>query len=320
MVAMVIIFFRKGFIKNLRQLKLERLVGFKIKITGISAFTAFSGRREENKIICLFYIMAIPDFTSVYGFFILTLILFIIITARYFLVAGLFYLIFYAWFPVKYKARKINQKDYEKGQFKKEIMYSLISSLLFAVAGTITVILWQKGDTKVYTTADLHGWWYLPLSLIIYMLLQETYYYWIHRWMHKPAVFRIVHKIHHDSHIASPFTAFSFHPIEGLLQAIFLPLLLVVIPIHYMVLIFLLVIMTFSSVINHLDIEIYPKNSYKIWSKWIIGASHHSLHHKFYKYNFGLYFTFWDRLRSTESPAFKKMVTLGTPGEYENKK
>jgi sterol desaturase/sphingolipid hydroxylase (fatty acid hydroxylase superfamily) len=67
--------------------------------------------------------------------------------------------------------------------------------------------------------------------------------------------------------------------------------------------------MTFSSVINHLDIEIYPKNSYAIWSKWVIGATHHSLHHKYFKYNFGLYFTFWDRIIRTESPGFKNIFT-----------
>ncbi len=255
--------------------------------------------------------MNAPDFTSVYWLILLTVIFFILITARYFLVAGFFYCIFYIWFSSKWEARKINKKKYKKSQLRKEIKYSLISSLLFAVAGTITVILWQTGYTKVYTEYNLYGYWYLPASLLIYMLAQETYYYWIHRWMHKPVVFRLIHKVHHDSHIASPFTAFSFHPLEGLLQAIFLPLLLMIIPIHYAVLIFLLVIMTFSSVINHLDIEIYPKDSYNYWSKWVIGATHHSLHHKFYKYNFGLYFTFWDRLKGTESPMFKNLFNMG---------
>ena len=145
---------------------------------------------RDSNFISLFYSMVLPDFTSAYGFLLLTLVLFIIITFRYFLVAGMFYLIFHVWFRKKYEVKKINKKDYKPGQFRKEIKYSLISSLLFALAGTFTVILWQKGFTKVYTTYDLYGWWYLPVSLVIYMLLQETYYYWTHRWMHIPAVFR----------------------------------------------------------------------------------------------------------------------------------
>ncbi len=244
--------------------------------------------------------MNLPHFSSVYWFFILILIFFIIITGRYFLVAGLFYLIFYKWFPEKFKERKINHKKYKKEQFRNEIKWSLITSFLFSLAGAFTVVLWQKGDTKIYTNVSDYGWCYLLLSLIIFMLLHETYYYWLHRWMHKPAVFKIVHKVHHDSNIASPFTAFSFHPIEGFFQAIFLPVMLLILPMHYIVIIVVLTIMTFSSVINHLDIEIYPKDPNNFLTKWVIGATHHSHHHKFFKYNYGLYFTFWDKIGGTE--------------------
>jgi sterol desaturase/sphingolipid hydroxylase (fatty acid hydroxylase superfamily) len=66
--------------------------------------------------------------------------------------------------------------------------------------------------------------------------------------------------------------------------------------------------MTFSSVINHLDIEIYPKNFHKhFFGRWLIGATHHSLHHKQFKYNYGLYFTFWDKWKRTESPLYEKL-------------
>jgi Delta7-sterol 5-desaturase len=247
----------------------------------------------------------LPDFASPVWFFFLTIIFFIIITGRYFLFAGIFYLVFYRWFPAKWKARKINTRNYRTNQFKIEVKWSIITSLLFSIAGAITVLLWQKGYTKVYTDLSLYGWWYLPFSLIIFMLLHETYYYWLHRWMHFPEVFKIVHKVHHDSNVTSPFTAFSFHPIEGLLQAVFLPAMLLILPMHYVVIIILLVIMTISSVINHLDIEIYPqKFNQNFLGKWVIGASHHSLHHKQFKYNFGLYFTFWDKIKKTESPLF----------------
>lgn len=266
--------------------------------------------------------MKIPDFGSGLWLGILTLIFFVVITGRYFLMAGIFYFIFYKWSPEKWKQRKINQHNYKSSQLRTEMKWSVISSVIFSITGALTVLLWQKGFTKVYTNISDYGWWYLPVSLLIYMLIQETYYYWIHRWMHRPAVFRIVHKVHHDSKIASPFTAFSFHPIEALLQAVFIPVLLVLIPIHLYVIIILLTIMSFSSVINHLDIEIYPAGSLNKFSKWVIGATHHSQHHKRFKYNFGLYFTFWDRIKKTESPDFDALFLSKTnkkvlPETYE---
>lgn len=252
--------------------------------------------------------MNLPDFSSFYWLVLLTAGFFIVITGRYFLVAGIFYFIFYKWFPSKFESRKINKKKYNKGQFRQEIKWSIISSVIFSVIAAFTVVLWQKGDTKIYEKAGLYGWCYLPASLFIYIILQETYYYWVHRWMHIPAIFKIVHKVHHDSRIASPFTAFSFHPWETLLQAVFLPVLFLIIPIHYFVIIILLVIMSISSVINHLDIDVYPQNPKNLLKKNIIGAAHHSLHHKYFNCNFGLYFTFWDKIKRTEGTRFEKLL------------
>lgn len=252
--------------------------------------------------------MLLPDFANPLWFFAAVVVMFVIIIGRYFLISGFFYLIFYLWFPKKWTHRKINVKTYKQNQFKKEIKWSMLTALLFALAGAFLLVLWQKGITRVYTTVTDYPLWWLPVSLLIAMLLHETYYYWLHRWMHHPAIFKLVHKVHHESNITSPWTAFSFHPLEGILQAIFLPLLLLILPMHLYVILLQLTIMTFSSVINHLDIEIYPKGFYRHpIGKWLIGATHHSLHHKQFKYNYGLYFTFWDKLKQTESPLYTNL-------------
>jgi sterol desaturase/sphingolipid hydroxylase (fatty acid hydroxylase superfamily) len=63
--------------------------------------------------------------------------------------------------------------------------------------------------------------------------------------------------------------------------------------------------MTTTSVINHLNIELYPAGTHKHWAgKWFIGATHHSLHHSQYLFNYGLYFTFWDKIMHTESDKY----------------
>ncbi|MCW3074792.1 MAG: sterol desaturase [Flaviaesturariibacter sp.] len=257
--------------------------------------------------------MKLPDFSQPLPFLLATLAIFLVVIGRYLAIAGLFYGVFYLWFPLKWQQRKINKKAYKQGQFKKEVWWSTLTALLFAVAGAVMVVLWQKGFTKVYLDIQEYPVWWLPASLAIAMVLHETYYYWLHRWMHHPAIFRIVHKVHHDSNITSPWTAFSFHPLEGVLQALFLPALLMILPMHLYVVIIQLTIMTFSSVINHLDIEVYPKGFHKhFFGRWLIGATHHSLHHKQFKYNYGLYFTFWDKWKGTESPLYEKLFNAKT--------
>ena len=258
----------------------------------------------------------LPDFSEPGWFLVAMLVTFAVVVGRYLLIAGLFYGVFYLWFPAYWQQRKINERAYRKGQFKKEVKWSTVTAFIFAVSGAATVVAWQKGFTKIYTDVGEYPLWWLPASLVISLVIHETYYYWLHRWMHHPKVFRIVHKIHHDSNITSPWTAFSFHPLEGLLQAIFLPLLLLVLPMHLYVLLLQLTIMTFSSVVNHLDIEVYPKKFHRhILGKWLIGATHHSLHHKQFKYNYGLYFTFWDKWKKTESPMYEKLFEEKTAGD-----
>jgi len=250
----------------------------------------------------------IPDISNPYYLILAFILFFAVIIGRYLLMAGLFYGAFYIWFPGKWHKRKLVNKPFKPGQLKKEVRWSTLTAVIFALTGVITLWLWQNGHTEVYTYIVRYGWWYLPVSLVLSILIQESYYYWIHRLMHYPPIFRIVHKVHHDSNITSPFTAFSFHPLEGILQAIILPLTLIVLPMHPYVILLQLTLMTFSSVINHLNIEIYPDNFHKhAIGKWIIGATHHSLHHRQFKYNFGLYFTFWDKLTKTESPVYEQM-------------
>jgi len=243
------------------------------------------------------------NFMDPWHFTLFTLTTFLIIFFRYLLISGVYHYIFYRLLRDKIKERMINFKPKEVQQFRTEIIRSAITSFIFAVSGTVLLILWQGGHTGIYLEWSAYPIWYLPVSLLAAMLIHETYYYWLHRWMHRPKIYQLVHKWHHDSIETTSFTAFSFHPIESILQALMIPVLIIFLPMHLSVLLLFLVIMTISATINHAGIEIYPAFFNRHWlGQWIIGATHHDLHHKQFRYNFGLYFTFWDRWMKTESP------------------
>ena len=52
----------------------------------------------------------------------------------------------------------------------------------------------------------------------------------------------------------------------------------------------------FNNVKGHLGIDLNPFRS----SFFINTSKHHSLHHKYYNSNFGLYFLLWDKVFKTE--------------------
>jgi len=251
--------------------------------------------------------MLLYDFADPVTFLVLVVLMFLTVVSRYLLLSGLFHLIFYVWFRHKWQQRRISKKMYPTDQFRREIIWSVITAMIFALVGALMAVAWQKGYTSVYTDiAQYGGWLYCTGSILIAMFIHETYYYWLHRWMHHPKVFKLIHKVHHESKSTSAWTAFSFHPIEGLLEALILPTIIFILPLHPYAIVTHLTIMTLSAAVNHLDIEIYPRKFYNHpLGRWLIGATHHSHHHRYFRFNFGLYFTFWDKWAHTESPTFR---------------
>lgn len=188
-------------------------------------------------------------------------------------------------------------------QRKREVILSIYSSLIFGVAFAILFKLWRDG---IITTPASPSFFGQSLWLGAALLIHETYYYWLHRAMHNKKLYKYFHKGHHDSVEVSAWTSFSFDPLETLMQVIPFYFIVFILPITMNTFIAFLVVMSLSSVINHLNREVYPRFFRKVFPfNMIIGATHHALHHKEFNTNFGLYFTFWDKWMGTESKNYK---------------
>ena len=187
-------------------------------------------------------------------------------------------------------------------QIRGEIGWSLASCVIYGLPAGIVAWGWQAhGWTRIYTNVSARPLWWLPLSLALYLLAHDTWFYWTHRWMHEPRLFRLAHAVHHASRPPTAWAAMSFHPIEALSGALVIPALVLVIPIHVAVLGAVLTIMTVMGVTNHMGWEMFPR--WLVHSRagnWLITASHHQRHHDRYTCNYGLYFRIWDRLCGTD--------------------
>ena len=193
-------------------------------------------------------------------------------------------------------------------QKKKEIYHSFISAIIFGIGMSGLYELYLQGYITVFIDYS-QPWWHYLLSILAALFLHETYYYWLHRAMHHPKVYRIMHKGHHDSIIVSSWTAFSFDWVETIFQVLIFYIIAFLIPLHIYSILFLLIFMSLSATINHLNIEIYPKFFKKMPPfKYLIGATHHALHHREFRTNYGLYFTFWDTWMNTESKKYKAYI------------
>ena len=236
------------------------------------------------------------------------LFFFIAIFGRYVLFSLLFWWLFSVSMKGQFTHRAVQARPRKPGQDRREIGWSVLTSLIFTTIAVGVMLAFQLGYTRIYTDLGAYPLFWYPASIALVLFVHETYYYWLHRWMHRPGVYRWVHKTHHDSITTSPWTAFSFHPAESTLQALVIPALTFVLPLHASAGGLLLLIMTLSSTVNHLNTEIYPRDFNRHWlGRWLIGATHHGLHHAQFRFNYGLYFTFWDKWMKTESPDYHRL-------------
>jgi sterol desaturase/sphingolipid hydroxylase (fatty acid hydroxylase superfamily) len=184
-----------------------------------------------------------------------------------------------------------------------EIRLSLLSSAIYAAPAAAALAAYLHGGTKIYTDwREFGGVPYLLLSALIYLAIQDSFYYWAHRLMHHPRLFQWMHAGHHRSRQPSPFASFAFDPAEAALTAWLLPALVFLVPIHLGVVIALLALMTVTAVLNHSGWEVLPR-----WlmqgavGGQLISATHHSYHHIRFDRNYGLYFRFWDKIMGTDA-------------------
>ncbi|RIV27815.1 sterol desaturase family protein [Fibrisoma montanum] len=253
------------------------------------------------------------DISEPIRFWLTALGFFIGIFGRYVLFSVTFWWLFNITMKEQFAHREVQTRPRRPYQHLREIGWSGLTSLIFTAMAMGMLLAWQAGYTRIYTNLSDYPWYWYPISILLVLFLHETYYYWLHRWMHRPGVYRWIHKTHHDSITTSAWTSFSFHPIESTLQAIIIPALMFLLPLHITAAGIVLLIMTISSAINHLNTEIYPRDFDRHWlGRWLIGATHHGLHHSQFRYNYGLYFTFWDRWMKTESPDFHKLFSQKT--------
>jgi Delta7-sterol 5-desaturase len=218
----------------------------------------------------------------------------LIVALRYLASSG-----FFAWLTMRLRPGQYEGLD---TQIRGEIGWSLVSAAIYGVPAGIVAWGWQAhGWTLIYTRLDAYPLWWLPGSFLAYLLLHDTWFYWTHRWMHRPRPFRMAHAVHHASRPPTAWAAMSFHPTEALTGAVVIPALVFLVPIHAAVLGLVLLTMTVMGVTNHMGWEMFP--AWLVRSRagrWLITASHHERHHELYMCNYGLYFRHWDRLCGTD--------------------
>ncbi|HEU0203397.1 MAG TPA: sterol desaturase family protein [Burkholderiaceae bacterium] len=225
---------------------------------------------------------------------------------RYTITAAAAYLLLWKMFGAQLQRRRILDDAPKAGQIRREVAYSMVTVLIFAGNGFGISLLKQAGCTRIYDDIAAFGALYRVLSLLLAIVAHDAYFYWTHRLLHRPAWFRHVHRVHHQSISPTPWAAYSFHPLEAVVQAAFLPLFVLLVPIHPAAIGVFVLHMIVRNCLGHSGFEVMPwRQAMRGWLRWTTTVSHHHFHHARGGGNFGLYFTWWDRFCGTEDARYR---------------
>lgn len=234
----------------------------------------------------------------------LFIIFFSYLLLRYFVLSFFVYWVMWVVGPNFFDSRRLNSGHFPRGQISQEIKNSCIS--FFAIsfyAVLVTELVIKTGYSRFYTDWNQYPLWWPIVSFFAVFLLHDTYFYFCHRFLHLPWLFKNVHSVHHKSKITNPCSSYSFHWLEALLQVLYTLPLILFLPMHPVFFIGLMAFTHLTVTSGHSGFDILPKN---IWNSpffsWITTATHHSHHHLYNNENYGLVIKSWDRLFNTMSP------------------
>jgi sterol desaturase/sphingolipid hydroxylase (fatty acid hydroxylase superfamily) len=174
------------------------------------------------------------------------------------------------------------------GQVREELLLSGVSILVFALQAMILVWLLRKGWLGIAWDRPA---WHLAWELPVLYLWNELHFFAVHRLLHWPPLYRSVHVWHHRSVLTTPFSAYSFHPVESFLLGAVLPLALVCHAFSPWALLGLTVMSLLLNVGGHLPHE-------RIRAAWAFIAPqsrYHNAHHREFHTHFSFSLASLDR-------------------------
>eukprot|EP01027_Heterolobosea_sp_BB2_P022045 GEZU01032426.1.p1 GENE.GEZU01032426.1~~GEZU01032426.1.p1 ORF type:complete len:284 (-),score=100.75 GEZU01032426.1:143-994(-) len=225
----------------------------------------------------------------------------------YFLFAGLSWLFFFD--------KKLRQhKNFLPNQELQEIAVSLFSIPIMAFPSALIFLGEVRGYSMLYDGFTAYGGIpYIIFSIALYLVFTDTLIFWIHKWLHLPIFYAPIHKLHHKWIISTPFASHAFHPIDGFSQSIPYHIFVYLFPLNKWVYLGLFVFVNFWTISIHDNDSFYEGSI-------LNGAAHHTIHHRQFNYNYGQYFTFWDKICGTHKLPARDLNTIKVTPDPSDKK
>ena len=187
-----------------------------------------------------------------------------------------------------------NHPRYLKNQIYLEI-HRASTAIPVMVFLTLPFFLLEiNGFSRLYLNVDesTGGWKAVITQIPCFIMFTDCFIYLIHRWLHWPSVYKVLHKPHHKWIVCTPFASHAFHPVDGYFQSLPYHWYPFIFPLHKVSYLLLFSFVNFWTVMIH-------DGNYMSNDPFVNGTACHTVHHLYFNYNYGQFTTLWDRLGSS---------------------
>lgn len=223
---------------------------------------------------------------------------------RYLVAAALVTAIVWALRRTPLRTRKIQPREATTADRRREVAQSVQTVGVYTFVSAF--IIWGVDAGVLHRFEGSYGWAGDLALLAAIVVAHDAYFYWVHRAMHHPALFKTFHRAHHRSITPTPWAAYSFAIPEAFVMIAFVPIWLFFVATPGWVMLTWILFQILRNAMGHAGFELHPR-----WwlssplTRWINTTTHHDLHHSGgFNRNYGLYFTWWDKMMGTEHPQY----------------
>ena len=174
----------------------------------------------------------------------------------------------------------------------------LYDNMFWHIASGIT--LWSVAQVLVFW-AMANGYaptfffpenpvWFVAFFVLL-PIWSSFHFYWIHRALHWPPLYKLAHSLHHRNVNVGPWSGISMHPVEHVLFYTNFAIHLVV-PSHPLHVLFHGYVQSTHPVFSHSGFEKLVVNDSP---QLRMGVYFHQLHHRYFECNYGTVEMPWDR-------------------------
>ncbi len=187
-------------------------------------------------------------------------------------------------FVAKSKAFTLNS------QLRDNILWTLTSGVFFWTAYE-ALMLWAMANGYIPMLRwDENPVWFIALIFLTPLWI-SFHFYWVHRFLHWPPLYKIAHALHHRNTNIGPWSGMSMHPIEHLLwlSGVLIHWVLAAHPIHIL---FHMQHQALTAATSHAGFEGLLVKDRKALA---LGNFHHQMHHRYFECNYGNLEVPWDK-------------------------